>query len=315
MRHCIGVDMGGTTIKFGIFSEEGKLLGKSEIPTRWQQGKDTVLQEIAAEVRRLAIQFSLSLPQCGIGFGIPGPVNEKGYAGALVNLNMYDFFPGCELSALLDGIPVAAANDANIAALGEMWQGGGKGYQSLLFVALGTGVGGGVVLDGKILPGARGLAGEIGHIWVNPEEPELCSCGGRGCLNQIASATGIVLNAKRFLEKSSEPSSLSKIAELTAKDVLDAAKAGDAVAVQTVDYCMGFLGKMIADVSYVIDPQAVVIGGGLSKAGQYLLDVIFDHYRRYPKLQKELCDFRLAHLGGDAGIYGAAKMALDLMTP
>lgn len=315
MKHCIGIDMGGTTIKFGVFSEEGELLARSEIPTHWQQGRGTVLEEIAAEVRRLAAEASFSLSGCAVGFGIPGPIDEKGYASALVNLNMYSFFPGRELSALLDGVPVTAANDANVAALGEMWQGGGKGYQSLLFVALGTGVGGGVVLGGKILPGARGLAGEIGHIWVNPEEPELCSCGGRGCLNQIASATGVVLNAKRFLEKSREPSILSQAAELTAKDVLDAAKAGDAVAVQTVDFCMGFLGKMIADVSYVIDPEAVVIGGGLSKAGQYLLDVIFSHYRRYPKLQKELCDFRLAHLGGDAGIYGAAKLALDLMHP
>lgn len=312
MKYCIGIDMGGTTVKLGLFSREGQLLERDEIATRWQLGRQTVLKDIAASARTLTGRRKIPLHDCTAGFGVAGPIDSQGYADAVVNLNMYDFYPGRELSEKLDNIPVTAANDANVAALGEMWQGGGKGYQNLLFITLGTGVGSGIVLNEKIIHGAHGLAGEIGHIWVNPHEPETCSCGGKGCLDQMASATGIVRNARRFLAKTEAESSLRQINDLTAKDVFDAAKAGDAVARETVDYCMGFLGKSIADVSYVIDPEIVVIGGGMSKAGQYLLDVVFDHYRRYPKLKKTLCRFALADLGGDAGIYGAARLALDL---
>ncbi len=311
MKYCIGVDMGGTTTKIGLFSSEGKLMDKKEIPTRVALGRKSVFQDIAACIRTLTQAHAVMLSDCSVGMGVPGPIDETGYADVMVNLDMYDFYPGKELSELLDGIPVKAANDANVAALGEMWQGGGKGYKSLLFVTLGTGVGGGIILNERILHGAHGLGGEIGHIWVNPDEPETCNCGGHGCLDQMASATGIVRNAKRFMAKSEKPSALEKFDNLTAKDVFDAAKAGDAIAEKTVDYCMGFLGKNIADVTYVIDPEVVVIGGGLSKAGQYLLDVVYNHYKRYPKLKKCLSDFRLAELGGDAGMYGAARLALE----
>lgn len=312
MKYCIGIDMGGTTVKLGLFSDKGLLLERDEIATRWQLGRQTVFDDIGASVRIMTDRRGISLHECAAGFGVAGPIDAQGYADAVVNLNMYDFYPGRELSEKLDNIPVTAANDANVAALGEMWQGGGKGYRDLLFITLGTGVGSGIILNEKIVHGARGLAGEIGHIQVNPDEPEICSCGGRGCLDQMASATGIVRNAKRFLSEANRKSSLSGMTDFTAKDVFDAAKSGDCIASKTVDYCMGFLGKSIADVSYVIDPEIVVIGGGMSKAGQYLLDVVFDHYRRYPKLKKTLCDFALADLGGDAGMYGAARLALDL---
>jgi len=311
MNYCIGIDMGGTTTKIGLFSALGKLLEDIEIPTRSQMGRETLFQDMAEAVTALCGRHSVSLSDCCVGIGVAGPVEEDGHVEGLVNLNQYDLYPGKELSQRLSNIPVAVGNDANVAALGEMWQGSGKGQRSLLFVTLGTGVGGGLIVNERVINGCHGLGGEIGHIKVNPDEPELCNCGGRGCLDQMASATGIVRNAKRFLSKSHEASLLRSAEVLTAKDVFDAAKQGDAIAEQTVDYCMGFLGKTIADISYIIDPDMVVLGGGLSKAGQYLLDVVYKHYDRYPTLTKHRSRFALAELGNQAGMYGAAKLALD----
>lgn len=313
MKYSIGIDMGGTSTKIGLFTAEGQKLHCGEIPTRVAMGKDVIFQDIAQQVQTLLQEQHIDAADCAFGLGVAGPVEEDGHVQALVNLNLYDLYPGDELSACLGGCPVAVANDANVAALGEFWQGGGSGHKSLLFITLGTGVGGGIILNEQIIPGCHGLGGEIGHIWVNPEEEERCNCGGHGCLDQMASATGVVRNAKRFLAKEKEQplSCLHGVENLTAKEVLDAAKAGDALAEKTVDYCMGFLGKCIADICYVIDPEIVVIGGGLSKAGDYLLDMIYRHYDYYPRLKASRSTFALARLGNDAGMYGAAKLALD----
>lgn len=311
MKYSIGIDMGGTTTKIGLFHTEGVMLHWEEIPTRVAMGLDVMFQDIADKVQALGRQNSISLQDCCVGIGVAGPVEEDGHVEGLVNLNMYDLYPAKELSQRLGGIPVAIGNDANVAALGELWQGGGKGCKSLFFITLGTGVGGGLIVNEQLIHGHHGLGGEIGHIKVNPHEPELCNCGGRGCLDQMASASGIVRNAKRFLAKEQADSVLRKVENFTAKDVFDAAKSGDSIAEQTVDYCMSFLGKAIADVSYIIDPEMVVLGGGLSQAGQYLLDVVYGHYDRYPTLSKQRCAFALAKLGSQAGMYGAAKLALD----
>lgn len=311
MNYSIGIDMGGTTTKIGLFSAEGQLLQWKEIPTRSALGLDVVFCDMADCVRSLCAEHQLALKDCAVGIGVAGPVEKNGYVEGLVNLNLYNLYPADELSQRLDGIPVAIGNDANVAALGELWQGGGKDCSSLLFVTLGTGVGGGLVVNGRVINGCHGLGGEIGHIKVNPDEPELCNCGGRGCLDQMASATGIVRNAKRFLAKDSSESVLRSMESFSAKDVFDAAKAGDPIAEQTIDYCMSFLGKTIADVNYIVDPEVVVLGGGLSKAGQYLLDVVYRHYDHYPTLTPSRSRFALAQLGSDAGMYGAAKLALD----
>ena len=309
MTNYIGIDLGGTTVKTGLFSMDGCLLNHTEIPTRSSLGRETIWKDIADSVRSLAAIENADLSSCRIGMGMPGPIETDGFLEAAVNLNMYNLYPGKELSVFLDGMPVKVANDANAAALGEMWKGGAQGYKNLILITLGTGVGSGVIIDGSVVYGAHGLGGEIGHIWVNPDEPELCKCGGRGCLDQMASATGIVRNAHRFLAKSSQDSILRNRENLTAKDVIDAAKDGDEIAVEVVDYCMRFLGKAIADITYVIDPEVVVIGGGISKAGTYILDLIFEHYRNFPMIKKCRTHFELAKLGGDAGMYGAAYLA------
>ncbi len=311
MKYAVGIDMGGTAVKIGLFTAEGTLLDKTEIPTDSHLGKDTVFDNIASNIRGLLTQNRIPLSSCSFGLGFPAAVDRFGHVEAAVDLHLYDLYPAYELSRRLDGIPAAVENDANAAALGEMWQGGGKGTGSLILITLGTGIGSGIVIDKKILRGVHGIAGEIGHIQVNPDEPERCNCGGKGCLDQIASATGIVRYARRFLEKDSGESILRGKDPLTAKDVADAARDGDRIALESLTFCMGFLGKMIADVSYVIDPELVIIGGGVSKAGTFLLDMIYEQYRRWPTLKNSLVKFSLAKLGGEAGMYGAAYLALE----
>lgn len=311
MGYAVGIDMGGTAVKIGLFEENGTLLDKNEMPTNSHLGKDNVFDNIAANVRSLLEKNLIPLSDCSFGLGFPAAVDRCGHIEAAVDLHLFDLYPAKELSARLDGMPVAVENDANAAALGEMWQGGGKGYESLILITLGTGIGSGIIIDKKILRGVHGIAGEIGHIQVNPEEPERCNCGGRGCLDQIASATGIVRYAKRFLEKDPAASILRGNDPLTAKDVTDAARDGDHLALESLTYCMSYLGKMIADVSYVIDPELVIIGGGVSKAGPFLLDMIYDQYKQWPKLKNSFVKFSLARLFGEAGMYGAAYLALE----
>ena len=309
---CIGIDLGGTAVKIGSFSEDGALFGRAEFPTLAGSGRAALLSDIAAHVRALTEEQNISLSDCKVGIGVPGPVEEDGYTGAIPNLGFHDCYVGRELSALL-GIPVRVLNDANAAALGEYWTGAGRGCRSMICVTLGTGVGGGIILNGEAVGGAHGLGGEIGHMFVNPEETELCSCGAAGCLDQVASASGVVRYAKKFLASGSATAAnsvLASLPHLTAKDVCDAAKAGDALAEETLRYCMSFLGKALCTVGYTVDPELVVIGGGLSKAGPYLLDVIYDAYKDLPKLTEKRMTFRLAELGNDAGMTGAARYAM-----
>lgn len=312
MNIAIGIDVGGTNLNFGVFTQSGQLIKKSIRSTNITSGGKTILINVADEIKSIQNELAVSRHRIlGVGIGMPGPVLDNGYVESCVNLNLKDMNSTVTLSELLNGIPVVTGNDANVAALGEMWKGGGEGYQSLLFVTLGTGVGSGVVFKQRIVYGSKGLAGEIGHIVVNPHEVEVCNCGKRGCLDQMASATGIVRNAKRFLEFTDAESGLRSLPQLTAKEIVDFAKQGDVLAYIIVDYCMSFLGKCLADVSYVIDPQVFVIGGGVSKAGEFLTKMIERHYEKYASLKKEKTPVVVAKLGEDAGIYGAAKMIID----
>lgn len=311
MRHCIGIDVGGTTIKFGLFQEDGTLLAQWDIPTKTEGRTEKLYQDMADSVRQELAKHDMKVSDMiGIGVGIPGPVMPDGSISALVNLGVYDLNLDKELPAYLDGVTVKAVNDANAAALGELWQGGGKGASSMAMLTLGTGVGCGVIEDGKLIVGSYGMAGECGHMIVNPEETLACNCGGHGCLEQYASATGIGRMGHRVLAESDAPSIMRKYEKLNAKNVLDAAKAGDALAIETVDRCMKYLGLAMAYISHVTDPQCFVIGGGVSKAGQYLLDVLDGHYRKFIHIQKSKAEIRLATLGNDAGIYGAARLIL-----
>ncbi|HIQ98208.1 MAG TPA: ROK family glucokinase [Candidatus Scybalocola faecavium] len=310
---CFGIDIGGTTVKIGVLSMEGELLDKWEIPTRTEDGGKYILEDIADSVKKYVADKGLNMSDViGAGMGVPGPVTSDGTVLRCVNLGWGVFNCAKALSDLL-GVPVKAGNDANVAALGEQWQGGGKGHNDLVVVTLGTGVGGGIILGGQILAGVNGAAGEIGHMQVVAPEDTIgvCGCGNQGCLEQVASATGIVKLAKRLVEETDTPTSLRELSQITAKDVLDAAKAGDAGAVSVVEKMAYYLGSALAAICAVVNPEMIVIGGGVSKAGQYLIDKIREAF--IPKAFHALRDteFALATLGNDAGMVGAARLVLQ----
>ncbi len=307
---CFGIDIGGTSVKLGLFKENGNLLDKWEIPTRKEESGSYILKDVAESVRKKMEDEKLVKAQIiGIGIGVPGPVTEDGTVINCVNLG-WGVFNVAEEMKQLTGFGTKAGNDANVAALGEMWQGGGMGYKNLIMVTLGTGVGGGVILNGEILTGSNGAAGEIGHITVNYEEEDSCGCGKQGCLEQFASATGIVKEAKRLLNQSGELSKLRGIQHLSAKAIFDCAKEGDALSVKSVEQLCRYLGIALSHVAAVVDPQAFVIGGGVSKAGSMLTDLIKKYYEQYVLFALKNKEFKLARLGNDAGIYGSAKLII-----
>ncbi|MGN0485492.1 MAG: ROK family glucokinase [Lachnospiraceae bacterium] len=310
MKYGFGVDIGGTTVKIGFFEETGKLLEKWEIKTNTANGGAAILDDVAAAIAgKLEEKQVAKADVLGVGVGVPGPVTAEGVVKKCVNLG-WGVFNVEEALSEKCGFPVKAGNDANVAALGEMWQGGGKGYKDVIMVTLGTGVGGGIILNGKIIAGANGAGGEIGHILVDETETEVCGCGKKGCLEQYTSATGIVRMAKRELAVTTEKTSLTGFDPLTAKDIFDEAKKGDAVAVKLVEKLGNILGKALGAVACVVDPQVFVIGGGVSKAGQILLDVIEKNYKEATFHACRDAKFALASLGNDAGMYGCMQMVL-----
>ena len=312
MNYCFGIDVGGTSVKLGLFDTEGNLLDKWEIPTRKDNGGEQILPDIAASVKDKIAERKIDAAQvCGVGIGVPGPVTPEGYVPVCVNLGWKDIYPGRELSALLGGASVRVGNDANVAALGEFWRGGAQGCSNVVLLTLGTGVGGGVILDGKVVDGVHGAGGELGHVIVNPDEPLACNCGSHGCLEQYASATGVVRVAGRILAAKPETASVLREKEdFSAKDVFDAAKAGDAIADEAVDTLCRYLGLATANCALTIDPEVFVIGGGVSRAGAILTDRIEKYFEKYTPLLKIKAKFALATLGNDAGIYGAARLVL-----
>ena len=311
-RYAIGADIGGTTVKLGLFSGNGALLEKWEIPTNTQDNGKHILPDVAHSVLDLLTHKNISPDQiAGIGMGVPGPVDAAGVVQKCVNLGWGVFNLKEQMAELLPGISnIAAGNDANVATLGELWQGGGKGYDSAVMFTLGTGVGGGVVLDGTIVSGANGAAGEVGHITVEPQETDRCGCGKRGCLEQYASANGIVRLAKRMLSQCDTPSQLRELDTFTSKDICDLAREGEEMASAILDRCANYLGLAMSYVSCTTDPQVFIVGGGMSRAGTVLTNAVARHYRQYAFHASIQTPIVIASLGNDAGIYGCAAMVL-----
>ena len=309
-KYAFGVDIGGTTCKIGFFETAGVLIDKWEIHTDTENGGENILPDVAKAIDNKLAQEGISKSEVqGVGVGVPGPVTSDGVVNRCVNLG-WGVFDVADALGKLSGLTVRVGNDANVAALGEMWQGGAKGCKDVIVVTLGTGVGGGVIVDGKIVAGFNGAGGEIGHVTVNKEESEACGCGQYGCLEQYASATGITRLANRRLAKDDKASVLRE-GEVTAKAVWDAVKAGDELAVEVAEQFGAYLGKGLSVIAGVMNPQAFVIGGGVSKAGEILIDYLKPYYESNVFHGCKDVDFRLATLGNDAGIYGAAKLVLD----
>lgn len=309
-KYAFGVDIGGTTIKLGLFDKDGCVLDKWEIPTVKDNDGAAILPDVAESIRSKMNEKGIELADvAGIGVGAPGAVDDEGtVVNGAVNLGWGVFNIPKVLNGYLN-VPIKAANDANVAAFGEMWQGGGKGYDNMVAVTLGTGVGGGIIVGGKILTGATGAGGEIGHMHVDDEEVEVCGCRNKGCLEQYASATGIVRLAGRRLLKDEKPSVLRE-GSLSAKAVFDAVKAGDEVAVEIAKQFGEYLGKGLANVAAVVNPEVFVIGGGVSKAGDILISYVEPVFQKYAFVACKGAKFALATLGNDAGIYGAAGLIL-----
>ncbi|MBP3879524.1 MAG: ROK family glucokinase [Lachnospiraceae bacterium] len=308
-KYCFGIDVGGTTVKCGLFEESGTLIEKWEIPTRTENGGENVLPDIAATVMsKMAVKKLTKEDVIGVGVGIPGPV-MRGVVPVAVNLHWGEKNVEYELGNLLD-MKVRAGNDANVAALGEQWKGGGEGKDSVIMITLGTGVGGGIIVDGKIVEGAHGAGGEIGHMHVEDSITDPCGCGNCGCLEQVASATGIVRLAKEELAKNPVLPSALRDTEVTSKAVFDAYKDGDAMASTIVNRFAKYLGTAIASIATVTDPEVIVIGGGVSKAGECLTDIVGNYYRARAFSACRHTMIVLAKLGNDAGMYGAARLVL-----
>ncbi len=311
MAKCaFGVDVGGTTVKMGLFDKEGNVLEKWEIPTRTENCGEKILPDIAAAIKEKMAQKSIAAEKvAGVGIGVPGPVEKSGIVHQAVNLGWKEMNMKEELTALLDGMRVEGGNDANVAALGEMWKGGGQGHKNLVAVTLGTGVGGGIIINGEIMTGATGAGGEIGHIHVEDNETEPCGCGNLGCLEEYASATGITRLANRALRASDKDSAL-RTGEVSAKAVFDAVKAGDELAIEIAKQFGDYLGKGLGVIAGIINPEIFVIGGGVSKAGEVLFEYIKPSFEKTTFSGCKDVIFALATLGNDAGIYGAARLLL-----
>ena len=309
-KYIFGIDVGGTTVKCGLFKVDGSVMEKWAITTRTQEQGQYILPDVGDSILAKMAELQIEKEEVvGVGIGIPGPVRAEGTVKVAVNLGWgFKDIVG-ELSEYT-GLEVKAGNDANVAALGEMWQGSGQGFKDLIMVTLGTGVGGGIIIDGKIVTGAHGAGGEIGHACIDVDEQDACNCKNHGCLEQKASATGIVRLANKELANSDEASLLREM-EVNAKTIFVAYRQGDALATRIVDDFSETLGNALAIFSCVVDPGAIIIGGGVSKEGPLLIELLEKYFVRdaFPPCKDTV--LKLAQLGNDAGIYGAAKMMLD----
>lgn len=317
-QYIIGIDMGGTTIKMGLFSSKtAELIKKWHIPTRKEKHGVHLLPDIAASIQDILSEFDLGLNDIKTaGMCVPGAVLDDGYVAPCANLNHWgDFYPAMTLGSALH-VPVRVTNDANAAAIGEFTFGGGKDCNSQFFITLGTGIGGTTIINGHVITGSHGAAGEIGHMKVRNDETRVCGCGKTGCLEQYASAPGIVTCTKIRLSKKQDASLLRDIAydKMTCKDIFDVAKKGDTIACECVEEMACVLGSALACVSCVVDPEIIVIGGGVSAAGPILIDSVKKYFIDAAFPVCRATDVVLSELGNDAGIYGAMELARSTVT-
>lgn len=309
--YAVGIDIGGTAIKIGVLDENGIIAAKTQIPTRQENKCGYVLSDAAGVTERLLSDLGIDKKAVkGIGIGIPGPVAD-GEVKHCVNLHWENSVDAAGIMESLTGIRSVVLNDANAAALGEQWMGGGKGRSSMVLVTIGTGIGGGIVIDGNVLTGYRGAGGEIGHIIVEPDSDRKCNCGRYGCLETYTSATGIVWTAEKLLKEDDAPSILRN-GEITAKAVFDAAGKNDAIALKTVDIFGKYLGRALADIAVIIDPEVIVLAGGVVKGGEKVRKPVEKYYREAAFKTVKDTQIVLAELENDAGMFGAAKEAFKI---
>ena len=295
-EYAFGIDLGGTTAKIGLFKTTGELLEKWEVPTDTSNAGEHILKNLAAAVQGKMQEKGLAAEQVeGVGVGVPGPVLDSRIVPIVcANLGGWgERNVSIQLSGLLDGIKVLVGNDANVAALGEIWMGCAKGCRSAVMVTLGTGVGGGVIVNGRITEGAHGAGGEIGHITVNPHETAVCGCGKHGCLEQYSSATGVVRCMKKLLDENPDTPCTLRGTEFAAREV---------------DEMTDTLGMALASIASTTDPEMFMVGGGVARAGDVLFNPLREHFKTYAFSSCRETPIVAATLGNDAGIYGAVRL-------
>ena len=310
-EYAFGIDLGGTTAKIGLFTTSGALLEKWEVPTDTSNAGEHILENLAAAVLGKMKEQSIDPEQVeGVGIGVPGPVQNASVVPIVcANLGGWgEQNVSARLSGLLDGLKVLVGNDANVAALGEIWMGAAKGCSSAVMVTLGTGVGGGVIVNNHVIDGTHGAGGEIGHLTVNRHETAVCGCGKKGCLEQYSSATGVVRCMKKLLDENPDTPCVLRGTDFVAKDVFDAARSGDALAAREVDEMADTLGMALANIAATVDPEAFLVGGGVSRAGEVLFAPLTRHFKEYAFRSCRETPIKQASLGNDAGIYGAVRL-------
>ena len=310
-EYAFGIDLGGTTAKIGLFTTSGALLEKWEVPTDTSNAGEHILENLAAAILGKMKEQSIDPEQVeGVGIGVPGPVQNASVVPIVcANLGGWgEQNVSARLSGLLDGLKVLVGNDANVAALGEIWMGAAKGCSSAVMVTLGTGVGGGVIVNNHVIDGTHGAGGEIGHLTVNRHETAVCGCGKKGCLEQYSSATGVVRCMKKLLDENPDTPCVLRGTDFVAKDVFDAARSGDALAAREVDEMADTLGMALASIAATVDPEAFLVGGGVSRAGEVLFAPLAKHFKEYAFRSCRETPIKQASLGNDAGIYGAVRL-------
>lgn len=318
-KWLVGVDLGGTTTKLAFINQYGEILKKWEIPTdNSEKGKNITINIAKSIDSNLEELDQPKSKLVGIGMGAPGPVNySTGVVYNVVNLGWDDNYPLKDLLEVETSLPTVIDNDANCAALGEMWKGAGNGAKDIVAVTLGTGVGGGVIANGHIVQGISGAAGEIGHITSIPEGGAQCNCGKKGCLETVASATGIVRIGKEKIEAAKDISGelitlYRENGSITAKDIFDCARRGDRIATEVIEEVGFYLGLALANIANTLNPEKIVLGGGVSKAGAILLDPVRENFEKYAFSRvKESTQIAVATLENDAGVIGAARLIRD----
>jgi glucokinase len=309
----VGLDVGGTTMKAGVVDDDGRPLSQVSLPTEPVKGQKHGLASMADCIRQAVVAAKLSLDKiAAIGVATPGSMDIP--AGVILdppNLKPWRNVPVRQYIADAFGLPTAFQNDANAAAYGEFWVGAGREYRSMVLFTLGTGIGGGIILDDQILEGAHSHGGELGHVKIDLTDGRLCGCGHRGCLEAYASATAVVARSHEALNCDAGVSVLHQVrqarGELTSKDVFDAAAAGDRLAGAIVDRTAFYLAVGAANAMHTVNPELVCFAGGMTAAGDGFLQTI----RRYIhdvafKLPADRTQVRYAVLGSDAGMIGAA---------
>ncbi|MCR8963931.1 ROK family glucokinase [Brevibacillus halotolerans] len=308
-RMIVGVDIGGTTIKIALLDPNGEIITKTQIPTPVSEGEDAIIGQMTNTIDQLMAEQGFTKEEAyGIGIGVPGPVDtDTGFVYEAVNLGIKDTALKAKTEALT-GLPTYVENDANAAALGEMWCGAGQGTDNLVAITLGTGIGGGIIIDGKIVHGVKGVGGEIGHVTVNPDGP-LCNCGKKGCMERYGSATAIIVGIETAAKEGRSAYLAKQLTEkgsLTAKDAFDAATEGDLAAQEVIDQAAFYTGFGLSHIANLLNPAKIVIGGGVSAAGDALFSLIRKSFDTYTwKIAADSCEILPATLGNDAGVIGA----------